>query len=1411
MKKKIILGVVGLVLLIAGGISVYISTIDWNQHKDKIAAQFNAVTGKRVVFEGPVSFTLLPAPNLTARTIKIYNQNGNYTEEPLATIDSLVADLSLGALIQGNFEVKMMSLKNPEIWFKIMPDGTLNWQSPITAEQETSLSSIQVALDSVTLEKATVNFVDEKHDVNTQLQNLNGEVIAESIFGPYRIEGSYVKDKNPEGFAISLGQFSESFATSVNFVLNQPATQSYVRFDGSMLFSNNAVNGNLIIESQKLKEFVDSTFPNRDLDPALDYPLALSLELETSKTKIDMSNIVVKFGSSAGAGNIMIPLFENEFAITDEEPDERRRMEAAFNMTDLDLTPWVKLLQKFAAEQSKPDAVYSPMVEWDVLADLKSLKTVYNGQNIKDFALSADYVDNALTIRELSGILPGETTVSLKGDIFSIEELLTYNLAANASTSDLQKLLAWLGIEIEPIAPSTYRRATGTADISGTMHNIKISPLNVTIDKTVLKGEMGVVQDMRPQYYLDLSSDSVNFDNYIPALPKEELDKPFTERMAYRFKNLDFLNNVDLILRAKLDLGIYESVPFENTQVAFNLKQGVMDIENLKIGGVANSELSAEGKLSGFGREPQVTNMKYSIETKDFSSFLNKFELPRPALELKDLQQFSSKGIVTGDLKKAAMKTVSKLGYIDNIFSGRVTSTPEGYLFNGELEVKAPDFVKLVNDFNIKYDPKAYALGVFNLKANFAGNGSKFKATNLNANIGANNFQGTLWVDQTGAKPNIVANMKINRFELERFFYNGNAKTGTAQSSISLRPKVGEKADFLVKPFWDKTRINYDLYKSFTMKGQFEVADLLYQGTDLKNAKFNLNVGGDQIRLNDLSAVLNDGTVSGSAELNLQNVPQVKAELKLEGQGIDGYWSGSKYGLKSGLADVAASFTTDAVSMESAVSSLAGTVDLSVAKPIVKGWNFTKVTDDLARRDRTEGLSALMQDALQSGETAFSSLEAYVQFDRGRFTINDAKLDSEDVNLVVNSSGNLEKWDMESRFEAVLPLLPEIPPFRFNLDGSIESPELTVDVKAITDIYDSKWAKVAADKKAAEQARTDHLNELMNRQQDAARQTQNRLEKEVISEYEARSSAAVSEDAKEKFTEIKVEIDKLNNGLGEIFTMGLTKEFDESLPRALAARNEAIAGQLDGLRAAVTETYIKDLKYRINDIYNQVVDNYNVSKTKSNDYRDKFVEFPKRLAKIKTDYTLEGDKLVNQLKQDIENSLLAIDNIHSKASKDYTALQASDNPEELEASIKAFTGALGDVKEELGVLDDYIKRLFDYTSESIALEEQTYLERKKAEEQAQKVKENIGKISGTDGKSQTIVRDIDDIEKSEQLKKETPVKVLDFSADKDNSGRVLRDGVSTPENKNDAPENESGMVRKASGIISKPSGVIIKK
>ena len=135
--------------------------------------------------------------------------------------------------------------------------------------------------------------------------------------------------------------------------------------------------------------------------------------------------------------------------------------------------------------------------------------------------------------------------------------------------------------------------------------------------------------------------------------------------------------------------------------------------------------------------------------------------------------------------------------------------------------------------------------------------------------------------------------------------------------------------------------------------------------------------------------------------------------------------------------------------------------------------------------------------------------------------------------------------------------------------------------------------------------------------------------------------------------------------------------------------------------------------------------------------------------KIKTDYNLDDDKLVNQLKQDIENYLLAIDGANSDTAKEYIAVQNSTDAEELEKFLEKIKTTKEDIIKDSGSLDESIKRLLDYTAESVGLEEQSYRERVKAAEMAKKVQENIGKISASTGKNKTIVRDIEDIEKSE--------------------------------------------------------------
>ncbi len=130
------------------------------------------------------------------------------------------------------------------------------------------------------------------------------EVIAENIYGPYRIEGSYMRGDKPEGFAVSLGQFTDNFATTVNLVVNYPSLESYVRFDGSVFLRDRTVTGNIIFESSKIADFLNEMTALDGVDASFNQPLAVTAAVATDKDRIDFSNVVVKYGRTSGAGNV---------------------------------------------------------------------------------------------------------------------------------------------------------------------------------------------------------------------------------------------------------------------------------------------------------------------------------------------------------------------------------------------------------------------------------------------------------------------------------------------------------------------------------------------------------------------------------------------------------------------------------------------------------------------------------------------------------------------------------------------------------------------------------------------------------------------------------------------------------------------------------------------------------------------------------------------------------------------------------------------------------------------------------------------------------------------------------------------------------------------------------------------------
>ena len=1407
--KIVVVSVVLLLVALIGGGYYYISNIDWNQHKDKIAAEFSNITGKKIVFEGPVNLTLFPSPNLQAENIKIYNQ-GEESDEPLAQIKSLVADLTLKSVMNGDFDVKMMSLVEPDIRLELLENNKLNWDTPLTDKQWSNLENMQITLDSVLVKNATIHWVDSLREKNYTINNINAEVIAQSIFGPYRIEGTYIKNENPEGFAFSIGKITSGLSTSINAVINQPSTETFVRFDGSVLPQNNAVNGNLIFESKKLVDFINSNSDKYKLKPEYDYPLALTLELKSNKQKIEITNFAAKYGASAGAGNLLIPLTAGEYNSGKQGEDFRPKVEFGFNFASLEMTPIVNLFQELWNKYKGGEANYNPELGFDLLADVKAVKATYNNQAIKDFKVSLDVINNKITVRDLSAVLPGDTAVSLKGDIYSDLGYLTFNLQPKLKTDEFRQTLAWLGITPKISKDTLLRRVNLSAGVAGNFNKLSIGNISLNLDNSTILGEIGLINDKNINLYAGLKTTVFNVDDYFPLWSQSAADVSWAENMNNRFQKVQISPDIYAELRLNADTVIYNSLPYNGVALNGSLQKGQLSLSSFTINDMAGAKLDLKGTLKGFGQKAEVENLKFDLDTKNFNEFVTKMNMPILGIDAKKFKNFVIKGIVTGFADRFATKSIAKLDDIDVDYGGVVELKNGDYVLNGSLELKSPDFVKTVNDLGFEYAPQTYVLGLFNLKTKIDGNSRHFKASNMQFNIGSNTFEGMASYDNINGRPSIMTDLKINRFELDKFFYN-NARVKNAQKN-SFRPQSNDKIDFLAQPFFDDEKFNFDFLTSFDFQGKFDISRLSYRDWNFDYCKFNYVSQGNVAKLSDFSADFGGGKIKTDFDLSMNlEQPMIKGNLSLENYDINAVkFSGAKYGLQGGKLNLSSRYVTEATSFADMYARLRADGQFQIFNGVMKGWNIKAIYDDLLNRKSSQGLINFVKSKLTDGSETLTTIDGNFAINNGILIINDSRWSNDLFVAMQNTNVSLTSWGGDIGFDIDFIQPDYLPNFSIVYSGSLSAPDLDVNIDDLAMMYNKRQQEIQAKEEADLAAQKEKLRKELA---DTLLQTQameSELENVVRPDMALKKQKAQRDDILKQFTSLEQRLDKIEADLSEIKLTSQNPEITSEIIAGVKARNESNQKYINDLKEELKKLNADNLRYSIAEKQKYINQQDMEAEQYAEKYNQQKAELDGRLSQIETTYSLDKDENFVRLDASFQGLIIALNKINEKVNADYN-LPANATEFDLDKAFQEVSAFEEDVNHYLPDIKAAFEQLFSYADERVKIAEETYQKQKREAEIKKKLEENTGSISvkGT-GVSKTVVRDLEDIEKSEEALENKDTQVLDFNEKepKIKSVSVVKRSNAPAEN---VVENTNSVVKKVSGEISKASGVIIKK
>ena len=124
--KKILIGLLAVLVLVAAAALIVPSVIDWNAYRAEIAAEAGKVIGRTLSIDGDIDVALLPAPKLTLAKARLSNLKGA-ADPDMVRLAGLDLRIAFWPLLSGKVVVQSVVLRGADIRLEKLADGRENW------------------------------------------------------------------------------------------------------------------------------------------------------------------------------------------------------------------------------------------------------------------------------------------------------------------------------------------------------------------------------------------------------------------------------------------------------------------------------------------------------------------------------------------------------------------------------------------------------------------------------------------------------------------------------------------------------------------------------------------------------------------------------------------------------------------------------------------------------------------------------------------------------------------------------------------------------------------------------------------------------------------------------------------------------------------------------------------------------------------------------------------------------------------------------------------------------------------------------------------------------------------------------------------------------------------------------------
>jgi uncharacterized protein involved in outer membrane biogenesis len=769
--RKLLIGLVAVLVIVVSAALVIPSFIDWNSYKAEIAAQAKAATGRNLVIDGDLNFTILPEPRLSAASVRFANLKGGSAAD-MVRLKSLDVRVRFGPLLKGKIEIETVRLVEPVILLETQKDGRVNWQfgpasgnpgaiagGPANAARQdgSGVGSGAIRLDNLLIENGTLIWRDAVTGSTKRITDLSMALSARALNGPFSARGSLAYKGIKSNLEASIGEVQAGAAAQLSISLALP--ESGVKADvlGSVvaLGAPPKFSGKIDVVGKDLAKMI-SALAAGNLPVALAQPFRLRANIQASGESVSVEALDVELAGARASGTIKASL------------NGRTNVDAKIRITRVDLDLLVgsspgetgsntggKAISATVtpAKEANTKSGLFALPDLDATLDLGIDAVTYNRRSIRGIVIGAQLVKGEAKLTKASLFLPGGGEASMNGTLAARDGKPDYAADISARADNFRALLAWLGVDAEMVPRERLRRFTFAGQIKGNDQQLQLLNSIIVLDTTRIGGAMTLALRDRPAFGATVMVDKIDIDSYLaspqpvagltPNSDAKPAPSPKGTTVAADSKTpLSVLGRFDANLRLRVGRLTYQKTPVRDIRFDGTVSGGSLSIKNASVRDLAGVRAAIAGTLSERAGLP-VFKGSVSADARDISGALRLAGITPPE-SIRSLGVFKLRGKADAGADKADLDiTMNAAGAIVTLVA-KVSGLDKTPRYDAALTAKHKELAKLLRAVGTEI--QATRLGRFGLTARATGG-----LNALSASIRVNAAGGVVAAKGTGS------------------------------------------------------------------------------------------------------------------------------------------------------------------------------------------------------------------------------------------------------------------------------------------------------------------------------------------------------------------------------------------------------------------------------------------------------------------------------------------------------------------------------------------------------------------------------------------------------------------------------------------------------------------------------------